>query len=256
MIFVKIIAFMIVLSTVSHAAIREIVDGEIFGCYATSDSVIEFENYVVEKVLFELENNPHFSWIKKGEFSKPVISPRYLFEEVPHLHMYYVFTWIIGSGGGDQPYEGVLFNLLDSTIYYFDGDASKFSDVMQEYIKEIQNCEQAISLVDLYFITFTTSGSDPMYLINSIKGLESIWRMYGFRAAEKKLEQNILKVKKIFTPIRCSSEDNVHEVECFVVDIRSSILYKYKFQISERGFSIINRELIFKDIGPYRGWHR
>ena len=224
MLFVKIIVIIAALSTISFASIQEIADREILGCYATSDSIIEFEKIVQDKIRFGIDNYPCFDFIKKGELSKAVISSRYLFEDVPNLIMYHTFTWIIQGGTEINPFTGVLFNSYDSTICFFDGDTNKFFGVVREYIKEISNCEQVISLIDLYFNTF--SASDPLYLIKTAEDFKAICSEYGgLLKSEKQITKDIEKVNNIIKPISCARENNIFIVDCFMWDYRSSRLF-------------------------------
>jgi hypothetical protein len=237
-----------VISAESKGSIIEIVESGIFGCHSIENVDSGIENFITSYTLSEIKIDEYIQALYGGEEPDFEIVERFAFSDCPDLLMFSAFMWTSGSV---FKYQKILFNISDSTIYYFDGDDVLFSKVMQGCLAHISD-DNINTLIKLYVSTISPDA--PRYFIDSMEGFLTIIDSLGHTLKinlREEMQHDIKRASKVIQPYKYDYVNGIYKVECFVWDMYARKLYRYKFRVSEKDFEITKKEVALENVGSF-----
>jgi hypothetical protein len=187
----------------------------------------------------------------------------YSFKELPFLKLYLLFSGDMINIGRSFPYNYILLNKLDSSLYHFGGDDKTFTAVIKPALSDIIKENKIINLIKLYL--YTLNDADFYYALDSIGAYEKIWQKeieyykdqpYRIeKVAPENVKNDINRVKSIFKPVLIKKGFWSTTVQIYSWNWRDGNIEQWEVSISKGGFKVKSRKVIIKSVGPHSERH-
>ncbi|UCC79480.1 MAG: hypothetical protein JSW64_14630 [Candidatus Zixiibacteriota bacterium] len=240
----------------SEASDYYIIDNNVLGCMDATFYSESHDNYLLDVINSLKRSNEG-----KGFRQKPEISRRFHFKNIPCVKMYSLWVGPWPYYSYEDPYEDILFNICDSSLYIFNGDSKDFSSVFHEYLDTDLKDYDYYEIISLYLNTFSIKNS--VYPLKTIDDFNKIYETEFIRAMhylnvdiehlkkrwnyenDVELVNNILKPMEIFR----GENDIIIKIYCWLR--KGGELEFIQFKIGHGELSIIERKRILSNVGPF-----
>ena len=187
----------------------------------------------------------------------------YSFRELPFLKLYLLDSGDSWPLGGSYPYNYLLFNKSDSSLYHFGGDEKTFTQVIKPTLSEVIKENRFLDLIKLYL--YSLDDDNLYYALESIQAYENIWqaeiehfkgRPYKVdRVDPENIKNDLSSVKNIFKPILIEKGFWSTIVQIYSWEWEDGKVELWEFSISKRRFKVKSRQIILQFAGPHSWRH-
>jgi hypothetical protein len=254
----------------THASDIKIINDGVFGISEDNADVINGD------YILKIEDSLYTNYLKKHRLMKiyaPLSIHRiFKFEELQNLCM----LLIVDSSQIKNPWGGynrpVLYNLRDSSYCYLDGEISSFKSLVRKYLPHIIENNLYGDLINLYLNS--NSRYCSFYLISTYYEYEKIWASNKYAVDsilskrplwddekkdkiksslgydDKNIEKDLIKAKEIIEDYRIEKSNSDIVAPFCSWDHCSGNIEYWRIKISPEKFSIMERKILKKEMGP------
>lgn len=204
-------------------------------------------------------------------YHEPKVVGRCAFSEFPCIRLYYLNDGSLSSGLLENPQKRIIFNICDTTIYYYGGGEPAFSSVFRQYIPAILEEDKSLDFIEFYLNTISSRMS--YHVLTDIGDYEQIWaafeidyyktytrmrdndqdNMAGLSYATDSLVVNDINSVKDIIRGPCVVEDNgTMELEFMTWENLGGLIEKWNMEIDREGIYVKSKRTMIERVGPYR----
>jgi hypothetical protein len=217
-------------------------------------------NEGVESYLLQKADSLKFAESGQGFKHSLEIWGRYSFDRIPCVKMYVIWAGIPYHHSFEDPYERVLFNYCDSTIYHFGGNTNTFSSVFNTALDIDLQDDYYYELIQLYLNTLSVKGS--YYLIKTKDDFRrffdnEIEKMSHVTGVDKSAVKNrwnydndIKVVNGLISPMDFIRNENSVVIKVYSWASQSGDIELWWFKILPGELIVLKRELEISNVGP------
>jgi hypothetical protein len=182
----------------------------------------------------------------------PYICNRYRFTDFPCIKLYRLNC--AEAIGFDNP--EFLFNKCDSSLCLSDGDVSRFSRVMRQYLPQIITQNRVLELLYLYFNILSTN--EEYVILNKPSDYTSLWDKYRgslLNNGEDSLSEIMIRndidaVMHHNFSTNITKEDSIIEANLWTWGNKSGQVTKWDFQISNSEIKLLDKTIMVEKMRP------
>jgi hypothetical protein len=232
----------------------KIISDSLFGIQQVTGQDSTIDKYVIKKIktIRQTEDGSNF-------VNFCTVGNKYSFKELPFIRLYLLDSGDQMALGRNFPYNYLLFNVLDSSLYHFGGDEKTFLNVIKPGLPYVIKENKSMELAKMYL--YTLYNADFYYTLDSIGVYKIIWQeeVDRYKDAPYKIEEvdpenvkeDMNKVKRIFKPVVIQKSDESIKIQIYSWEWKKGNIERWEFSISRDNFKIENRQVILQSVGPH-----
>jgi len=157
----------------------------------------------------------------------------------------------------EDPYQRVLFNTCDSSVYHFGGDTFRFSKVVRNYLQHWPEKDSALSLLRFYINTLELE--DAYYIFKLPSDFDDICKAWVLRDGVldtfyyplKIWERDKNIVSRIVEPFAYRSGRCFARIDFYSWDHTYGKIERWRVVMNGEFFQVLERREMVRDIGPH-----
>ena len=203
--------------------------------------------------------------IRSSEFSAPSVSAIGILEKYSISEFYCIKAYQLDDGHDTSapfnvdPYEQVLFNTCDSTLYQFGDCTKRFSALVKNYLPDltVKSKNKIAELIKLYLNSLDVN--DGYFIVSSLDDYKNIWeymkeRRYFMKKVftDDEINRDIISADQYIRPLEIiDSEGSFITIRVISWELFYGKIESWEFKISDSVFELRYRHLLTSHIGPY-----